>query len=88
VPNRAYDNVRTLIEELGGTMVYQRRGYRWGAWIITIGDKQITLPASGDRSFPEIDSLHVSQCANPKHWDDYSKELLPDAKRRLLRLLK
>ena len=29
--NRAYDKIRTLVEQRGGTMKYEREGYEFGA---------------------------------------------------------
>ena len=85
----AYDSVQELVERLGGTMGYQRAGYRHGAWIITIGEQRAVLEASGNRSFPELDTLYVARdgVQHPKHWDDYKNELVPDAEARLTALL-
>ena len=35
---RAYDLVRTAIERLGGNMLWQRDGFQYGAWILSLGD--------------------------------------------------
>lgn len=86
--NRAYDSVRSLVERLGGSMVYQREGHRHGAWAIELGEKSLIIEASGDRSFPQIDRLYVPRVPDPRHWDDYSDELVPDAEAKLLAMLK
>src|SRR5690606_9563338 len=56
---RVYDAVRSLVERRGGSMVYQRKGYRHGAWVITIGGSTVVIEAAGNRSFPELDRLYV-----------------------------
>src|SRR5450756_2472105 len=83
----AYDSIQALVERLGGTMIYQRAGYRYGAWIITIGEQRAVLEASGNRSFPPLDTLYVPRVPHPKHWDDYKNELVPDAEAGLMALL-
>ena len=37
--SRAYDLVRSMVENLGGSMKYEHEGYRYGAWVITVGKK-------------------------------------------------
>lgn len=90
MPGRAYDKVRTLVEGLGGTMVYGREGHRHGAWIIALDEQRVVLEASGNRSFPELDTLHVPRpgVQHPKHWDDYQNQLVPHARERLRALLR
>jgi hypothetical protein len=87
VSGRAYDAIRAIVERLGGTMIYERRGHRHGAWVIRIGDKSATIEAEGKRSFPPLDRLYVQRVPRPKHWDDYSGELVQDAEPRLLSFL-
>lgn len=86
--HRAYDAIRTMVERLGGTMVYVREGYPYGAWVISVGERRRVLEAGGNRSFPDLDGLHVPKRPNPQHWDDYSNALVPDAESRLLSLLR
>ena len=69
-------------------MVWAKRGYRHGAWIITIGDKRMTIAASGKQSFPQLDGLLVPLTSDPKTWNDYSNDLLPDAESRLQAMLR
>jgi len=87
VSNRAYGSVRSLVEGLGGSMIYERKGYRHGAWVIRVGEKSVTIEAGGDRSFPQLDRLYVPRVPDPKHWDDYSDELVPGAEPQLLSML-
>ena len=85
---RPYDAIRKMVERLNGTMVYQREGYRYGAWIVRINERVLVAEATGNRSFPDLDGLHVPKNAIPRHWDDYSTELLPAAEELLMRLLR
>ena len=85
--DRAYGSIRSIVERLGGSMVYEREGYRHGAWAIKIGEKSVIIEASGNRSFPQLDRLYVQRVPDPRHWDDYSDELVPDAETQLLSML-
>lgn len=87
VSNRAYESIRRIVERLGGSMIYERKGYRHGAWVIRIGERVVTIQARGNRSFPELDRLYVARVTAPRHWDDYSDELVPDAEAQLLSML-
>ncbi len=86
--HRAYDEIRTLIVQHGGTMKYEREGYEYGAWVIKLGGKTTVIEAPGIGSFPKLDRLYVPKVPNPKTWDDYSTELVPDAEDKLLRLVR
>lgn len=85
--DQAYPSIRSIVERLGGSMVYQREGYRHGAWVIRIGDNSVTIEAGGNRSFPQLNGLHVPRVPDPRHWDDYSDELVSDAETQLLSML-
>jgi hypothetical protein len=84
IAGRVYDLVRSLVESLGGFMTYEKNDFRYGAWIITMGEKSKVFEAGGDQSFPEFDKMHKPKVQHPQHWDDYLNELQPDAKSRLL----
>lgn len=77
----AYEKIRSPIERLGGSMTYERKGYRYGAWVIRIGESSVTIQAGGNRSFPELDGLYIPRVPEPKHWDDYLDELVSDLRR-------
>ena len=83
---RAYELVRSMIERNGGSMTYERKGYRYGAWIITLGDKSRIFEADGNQSFPELDRLYIPKVKNPKDQNDYADQLVPDAELRLFAL--
>jgi hypothetical protein len=86
---QAYRELRDIIERHGGTMVYQRAGYRHGAWEISLGGKRRVIEATGAHSFPQLDHLYEPRPdrPNPKTWDDFSGPLVPDAEAQLLALL-
>lgn len=83
---RVYEEVRTLVEANGGSMDFERKGYRWGAWIIRLQDRERIFPSNGS-GFPPLDKLYGSSKKNPCHWSDYDGDLLPDAEARLIALL-
>jgi len=84
---RACHKLHEIIERLGGSMTYQRQGSRHGLWEISLHGKSATIPATGSRSFPQLDSLHVPDVPSPTTWYDYRDELVADAEQRLLALL-
>ncbi len=86
--NRAYDKIRTLVEQRGATMKYEREGYEFGAWIIRIGGKTTVIEAPGIGSFPKLDRLYVPRIGSPRGWEDYYDELVPDAEAKLWEMLK
>lgn len=69
-------------------MVWAKKGYAHGAWIITLHDKRAVIRASGKQSFPELDGLLVPLTPDPRTWNDYTNDLLPDAESRLLAMLR
>lgn len=83
---RAYGKLRDIVEQRGGSMKYDGRGLH-GAWVIILGSKRGRFPAMGARTFPKLDSLYVPEVADPKTWDDYLDELVPDAEKKLYDLL-
>ena len=85
----AYRELRDIIERHGGTMLYQRAGYRHGAWEISLGGKKAIIEATGSQYFPQLDRLYEPDpaCPNPRTWKDFSGPLVPDAEAKLLSLL-
>ena len=88
IPRRAYGKLRDIIERHGGKMVYQRQGYRWGAWEISLDGKIANIESEGRRTFPKLDRLYLPKVSTPKTWDDYRNELVPGAEGKLCSLLK
>jgi hypothetical protein len=87
-PRHAYGKLRDIIEHRGGTMIYQREGYRYGAWVISLNGQTATIEATGEHRFPALDRLHVPKVANPVSWDDYRSVLVEGAEEQLLALLR
>ena len=85
--DQPYGLVRALVESLGGSMTYEKSGFRYGAWVINIGEKSKIIEACGDQSFPELDKLYKPKVKNPRNWDDYLNELQPDTDFRLMILM-
>ena len=85
--SRAYGMLRDIIERRGGMMIYQRKGYRRGAWEISLDGKRAVIESQGRRTFPKLDRLFVPDIPAPKTWDDYRNELVPGAEEQLLALL-
>lgn len=84
---RAYDVIRTMVEEHGGSMEFKREGQSiGGAWIIRYNGKEKVFP-SGGRKFPGMDELLVARVPEPKTWDDYEDKLIDNAWEKLLKLL-
>lgn len=83
---KAYSLVRGVIDRLGGAMVYERKGVRWGAWILRLGDREKTIKAEGNRSFPELDRLYKPKVTTPIAWDDFENVLVPDVEMEVLAL--
>jgi hypothetical protein len=86
---RAYGELRDIVERHGGTMVYERAGFRYGAWVISLGAKTKTVEAMGNQAFPDLDRLYVPKPGldHPEHWYDYQLKLVPRAEESLLALL-
>jgi hypothetical protein len=83
----AYQKLRDIIQDRGGSMRFQRQGHTHGAWEIRLNGKSATIKAMGCQTFPELDRLYIPEVPEPKTWDHYSDKLVPDAEQRLLALL-
>ena len=85
--DRAYGSIRSIVERLGGSMVYERKGYRYGAWVIRIGENAWSSKRGATSRSHNSTVCYVPLVPDPKHWDDYSDELVPDAETQLLSML-
>lgn len=87
---RVYEELRTPIERMGGSMTHLKKGYKYGAWSIKVGKKQGIFEYSdvGYQGFPDLDKLYKPKIDNPAHWKDYSCILIPNAIELLLAKLK
>ena len=86
--HRAYGKLREIIERRGGTMIYERKAYQYGAWVISLDGREKVIKARGDMSFPELDRLYVPKIVEPRTWEDRHDKLLDDAEDHFLLLLK
>jgi len=77
---RPYDGLRTAIEQSGGSMIFVRAGYLYGAWLVTVGGKRREFLSNGS-GFPELDRLYVPKpgITNPQHYSEYSQTLVHGA---------
>ena len=84
---RAYDKVRTIVESLGGTMEFHQKGYLYGAWILDLEGKRLVVENDGNHSFHLLDTLYIPKIKDACHYYDYTDELVPDAKAKLLSIM-
>ena len=78
---RAYEEIRNVVEERGGTMVYDPTGKR--AWNISLNGKDFRAEYDSGR-FPDLDECYTPRIDNPKHWSDYHLPLVPGGIDKLL----
>jgi hypothetical protein len=84
----AYQKLREELGQRGGSMSWERRGYRYGAWIVTRNGKQRIIEAEGRHYYPDLDPLHIPRVPNPReNWDDYTDEPIEGAADKLLATL-
>lgn len=84
--HRPYEELRLPIEQRGVSMMHVREGHQWGAWVVSLDGKSCTFKSNG-RGYPELDRLYKPKISNPKHYTDYSNDLVPGALETLLRML-
>ena len=84
----AYIELIDIIKKNGGEMYFERTGHpQGGAWIARIENKEATFYSNG-KGFPKLDKLYIPKVNPPKHYRDYSFELIKDAEKKLLEYLK
>jgi len=85
----AYNLVRDMLAEHGGTMDYIKKGEGHdGSWFIKVLDKQTVFPVR-DHRCPGIDELHIRKPGlRTNTWDDFENILLPNAWDLLLDYIK
>lgn len=80
-----YGHLREIIEERGGSMEYERKGYPWpGAWVILLKGGRVVCQSLGNKNFRELDQFYVLRRRNPKTWDDYDDFLLRNGAKKFL----
>jgi hypothetical protein len=62
-------------------MVHVKKGYRYGAWIVTLDGKETAFEGVGNKTLPALDRYYkpLPGIKSPKNWDDYTSELLDGA---------
>jgi hypothetical protein len=87
---RPYEELRAGIEKLGGTMEFDKSRCQFGAWVVTLGDRQGVFASHGRRHFPELDSLYTPDPTKKLHktWDDYIQPPIDGAIEKLVVRLK
>ena len=86
-----YREIQADIEALGGSMRYDKSAGPWGAWVITLGNKQGVFASNGNRFYPtELDTLYTPNPNKKTHktWDDFEPALIDGAIAKLVALLK
>lgn len=83
---RAYEEIRSAIEQRNGTMVFVRAGEQYGAWVVKLGNLERKLISNGS-GFPDLDKLYEPNAGvgNPSHYSDYSTTPDDGAIERFLR---
>jgi hypothetical protein len=85
---RYYEELRSAIEQRGGTMKHTRSGYgSGGAWLVDLDGKHAAFPSNG-AGFPELDTLYVPGVSSPKHYSDYTTTLVENAIPKFLAYVK
>ncbi len=85
---RAYDALRTGIEQRGGSMKFYDDEVP-GIWIVKLDGKKRVFE-SNDSGYPELDRLYQPKpgVKNRQHYRDYSQELTSGAIDRLVAMLR
>jgi len=84
---KPYQELREVAEAHHGRMWHERAGYLHGAWIVEIGDARRVFESNG-AGHPELDRLYVRKVVFPRHWSDYTHQLVGDAKDVFLSMVK
>jgi hypothetical protein len=83
---RPYEELRVSIEQLGGSMIHVKEGYQWGAWVVTLNGRTKVFEPNGN-TYLELDRLYVPAVSDPRHYRDYTKNLVDGAVERLIAML-
>lgn len=67
-------------------MKHVREGQQWGAWVVKLDGRSQSFLSNG-RGHPELDRLYTPLVPNPRHYTDYSHDLIPGAIDQLVRIL-
>ncbi len=83
-----YQELRELLEQVGGTMDFYPGGGPGGVWRIELRGK-VAEVESRDRTVNDLDTTYVAAVDDPKTWDDFpeSARLHDDAFWRLIEVI-
>ena len=86
---RVYHALRSIVEDLGGSMEPSKEGHPFGVWTIRLGKKRLELEGRGDETLPELDQFFLPRpgVENPQRWRDLSAELAEGAVGRFLEMI-
>lgn len=85
---RAYEELRSAIEQMGGTMTPEREGYsQGGVWIVTLHGKRKIFYSNGQGT-PELDELYMRKKPQSPGRPQYTTRLVPGAIEKLVSMLK
>lgn len=76
--SRAYGELRSAIEDFGGSMEFVKEGYDGGAWKVILGIFEVTF-ISDKNGFPDLDKLYIAATERPQSHRDHTKDLVPNA---------
>jgi hypothetical protein len=84
---KAYEEVHSLLKSKGGRMEFERKGYQYGAWILTWNGKEYVARSNGS-GYPDLDQLYVPKSGdvNLNDYRSYTLTLKSDAWERLRKL--
>lgn len=84
---KAYKEVRSLLESEHGKMEFERKGYQYGAWILTWNGKNHIARSNGS-GYPDLDQLYAPKPGdvNLNDYRSYTSTLKSAVWERLLQL--
>jgi hypothetical protein len=79
---RPYEEFRRLVEQEGGSVVFEKAGYpKGGAFVITLRGKRKVFRSQGPAVFPQMDYFYV-----PRLNKEHTRTLIPGALEKLLEI--
>jgi hypothetical protein len=77
---RPYEELRSGIEQLGGSMIHKRAGYPFGGgvWIVTLKDKQAVFETEGrECGYSDLNALYLPKGPPMNSWTEPLTSLSP-----------
>jgi hypothetical protein len=84
---RPYEQIRDILESIGGKMIYRPGGGPGGVWVLDLWGRTIKVEVRDNR-VNCLDQLYIAKVKNPKTWEDYDPEaqLVEDVRWKLVAL--